>query len=76
MIAEKLSEAEPVDEEALAVARWNLAVASIKSGDLASGRVILNELEEMKLNAAMNARVGAAIRFLEEKFLEDDAPLE
>lgn len=51
-----------VARQALSVARWNLAVAAICSGEVSTGVRVLEEIKAMKLDdAEMNARVDAAI---------------
>lgn len=65
-LANKLKAEEKVDVEALSVARWNLAVATIRGGDVQTGVGLLKALLDMRLDdEEMNARVNAAIKTFE-----------
>ena len=65
-LANTLAAEEKIDVEALSVARWNLAVATIQSGDVQTGVGLLKALLDMRLDdEEMNARVNAAIKTFE-----------
>lgn len=65
-LANTLAAEEKIDVEALSVARWNLAVATIRGGDVQTGVGLLKALLDMRLDdEEMNARVNAAIKTFE-----------
>lgn len=65
-LANTLAAEEKIDVEALSVARWNLAVATIRGGDVQTGVGLLKALLDMRLDdEEMNARVNDAIKTFE-----------